>query len=39
MISNKEDFENEAFTVGFTLMKIKLIERFTLKIKLAETKI
>ena len=39
MISNKQNVENEAFKVGFTLLKIKLIEKFKLKIKLTETKI
>ena len=39
VISSKQNVENEAFEVGFTLLKIKLIEKFKLKIKLTETKI
>ena len=39
MISNKQNVENEAFKVGFALLKIKLIEKFKLKIELTETKI
>ena len=39
MISNKQNIENEAFKVGFRPLKIKLIEKFKLKIKLTETKI
>ena len=39
MISNKQNFENEAFNVGFTLLEIKMIEKFQLKIKLTATKI
>ena len=39
MISNQQDVENEAFKMGFTLLKIKLIEKFKLKIKLTATKI
>ena len=39
MISHKQNFENEAFTVGFVLQKIKIIEKFKLKIILTETKI
>ena len=39
MISNKQHVNNEAFKVGLTLLKIKLIEKFKLKIKLTETKI
>ena len=38
MISNKQNVENEASKVGFTLLEIKPIEKFKLKIKLAETK-
>ena len=32
MISNKQNFENEAFKVDFVLLKIKIIEKFKLKI-------
>ena len=39
MISNKQNVEDKDFKVGFTLLKIKLIENFKLKIKLTETKI
>ena len=39
MIFNKQYVENEAFKMGFTLLKIKLVEKFKLKIKLTETKI
>ena len=39
MISNKQNVENEAFKVGFTLLKIKLIEKFKIKMKLIERKI
>ena len=31
MISNKQNVENEAFKVGFTLLKIKLIQKLKLK--------
>ena len=39
MISNKQNVEKETFKWMFTLLKIKLIEKFKLKIKLIETKI
>ena len=39
MIFNMQNVENEAFKVGFTLLKIELIERIKLKIKLTETEI
>ena len=39
MISNKQNFENEAFEVGFVLLKIKIVENFKLKTKLTETKV
>ena len=39
MICNRPDIEHEAFNMDFTLLKIKLIEKFKLKIKLTETKI
>ena len=38
MISKKQNAENEAFKVVFTLIKIKLIENSKIKIKLTETK-
>ena len=38
LISNKQNVKNEAFKVAFTRLKIKLIEKFKLKIKLTETK-
>ena len=38
MISKEQNVENKAFKVGFTLLKIKLIEKFHLKIRLTETK-
>ena len=31
MISNKQNFENEAFKVGFVLLKIKIIEKLIVK--------
>ena len=34
MISNKQNVENEAFKMCFTLLKVNLIEKFKLKIKL-----
>ena len=34
MISNKQNVKNEAFKVGFTLLKIELLEKFKLKINL-----
>ena len=34
MTSNKQNVRNEAFTVGFTLLKIRLTEKLKLKIKL-----
>ena len=39
MTSNKQNVENKAFNVGFTLLKIKLLEKIALKIKITETKI
>ena len=39
MISDKQYVKNEAFKVVFTLLKIKLIKKFNLKIKFTETKI
>ena len=39
MISKTQNVETEAFKVGFTLLKIKLIEKFNLKIKPTKTKI
>ena len=39
MISCKQNFENEAFKMGFTLLKIKLTEKFKLKVKLTVTKV
>ena len=39
MISKKQNVENKAFKVRFTLLKIKLIKKFKLKRKLTETKI
>ena len=39
MMSNNQNFENEAFKVGFVLLKIKIIEKFKLKINFIETKI
>ena len=39
MISNKQNFDNEALKVGFILLKTKSVGKFKLKIKLAETKI
>ena len=38
MISNKQNVENEAFKVGVTLLKVKLIGKFKLKNKLTEKK-
>ena len=35
IVSNKQNAKNEAFKVGYVLLKIKLIEKF----KLTETKI
>ena len=34
MISSKQNFRSEAFKMGFTHLKIKLIEKFKLKINL-----
>ena len=39
VISNKQNVENEVFKLGFKLRKIKLIEKFKLKIKVIETKV
>ena len=39
MISNKQNFEKEAFKVGSMLLKIKIVENLKVKIKLTETKI
>ena len=39
MISNEQNFDNEALKVGFVLPKITIIENFKLKIKITETKI
>ena len=39
MISKTQNVEIEAFKVGFILLKIKLIEKFKLKIKPTKTKI
>ena len=39
MIYNKQTFKNEAFMVGFVLLKIKIIENLKVKMKLTETKI
>ena len=36
---DKENFKNKAFKMGFTQLKIKIIERFKLKIKLTKTNI
>ena len=38
MVSNKK-IENEASKMGFTHLKIKIIEKFKLKMKLTNTKI
>ena len=38
-ISNKQNVKSKAVEVGFTLLKINLIEKFKLKTKLTETKI
>ena len=39
MISDKHNVANEAFKVGSTLLKMKLIEKSKVKIKLTDTKI
>ena len=39
MICNRQNIDNGAFTQVFTLLKIKLKEKFNLKIKLTETKL
>ena len=39
MTSNKQIVENEAFKMGFTLLKIKPIEKFKPEIKLTHKKI
>ena len=39
MISDEQNFENEAFKMGFVIPKIRIKEKFKLKIKLTETKI
>ena len=38
MISSEQNFENEVYKVGFVLLKIKITEKFKLKVKLTETK-
>ena len=37
IISNEQNVENEAHKIGFTLLKIKIIERFKLKLRLILT--
>ena len=39
IISNKQYFKNEASKVGFAPLKIKIIEKFKVKIKLTEKSI
>ena len=39
MISNKQNFKIEAIKVGFVLVKIKMIEKFKLKINLLGQKL
>ena len=38
MISNKQNFKNEYFDMGFTHLRIKIIEKIKLKIKLNSKK-
>ena len=38
MISSKQNLENEAYKVGLTLLEIKIIEKFKLKINVTQTK-